>query len=852
MNDEGELAPADEEHLNELFGSFVEALSDGREVDLEQHLSDRPDLISAARELLAVAGEVAVRKPVDVPRFKGYEILSEVGRGGMGKVYLARHHELGRTVALKTLPAQWSTGERAIKRFEREARAVARLKHPNIIPIYDVGEQDGCPYFTMEYVKGRTLTGVLEGLRGLGVGSKNLQVTHLGKERTPSKGETYLKGVVRYVLDIARALDHAHGEGVVHRDVKPSNILVRSDGTAMLFDFGLATLEESEVLTMTGEFVGTPHYVSPEQAAGRRASFSTDIFSLGATLYELVTLERPFGGITTRDILQEVQERDPRPPSRLNRDVPRDLETICLTAMAKSPNRRYPSATSFAQDLERFLEGIPVHARSVGTIERTWRLACRRPAATLSICLGALLLFGTPSALYLQGRAANKEISDALLAAEESEAQAIVSLADARRERDIAQEINNVLQNMFASVNPSNSGRDARVFELLDNVSKKLEPLRPEVRAALELDLGTSYMTLTLMEESLKHIDIAYELYSSLPGTPLETMLHVRAMRCMIGVQMGRHAQALECLPGIREEYEAAGLFDENYGHVMNSLGLAWLEADELDKAVDVLRTGLEDSARRSADGKPDATFEHNLALALSDRGEIEEGLRLMRSAWQRRVEKWGPQHAYTIDSLGMLAQMLKEAGELTEARELMERTVESSLVTYGEGHVNTVFAVHNLAGLHLELGDLDEAERLELRALELAEAVLPAEHPINASIFEILAEIVAQLGRGDEAIEVQMQSLVIRQEVFGEDHVLTIQAHFILGRYHLAQGQAQEAREQFELAREHALQVAAVRAPFLLLISGDLVRAHRALGEEEAALAVEASMQETLQATPR
>ena len=842
MRDQTATSPEDEDRLNELFGQFVEALSDGREINVEELLGDRPDLITRGRELLSIANDIAVRRPINVPEFCGYELHSEIGRGGMGKVFLARHIELGRTVALKTLPPQWMTGDRAKQRFEREARAVARLKHPNIIPIYDIGEEDGIPYFTMEFVKGRTLATVLDGLREQGQDSHKLTSAHLGRERAGSQNEPYAKRVARFALDLARALEHAHSQGVVHRDVKPSNVLVRPNGSAMLFDFGLATVESETALTVTGEFVGTPHYVSPEQAAGQHPGPLTDEFSLGATLYELLTLERPFTGVTTQDILRQVQDRDPRPPSRLNGAVPRDLETICLTALAKEPNRRYPSMAALADDLERFLESRPILARPVGLLGRAWLLTRRHPAVTLSATFGVLLLVGTPTALFLQARRANSEIQVALSAAEASEKKALAAKEEALQERDIAREFGDALENMIASVNPINGGREARVFELLENVSKEIESLRPEVRAALEKSLATSYLSLTLYPEAEQHLERASSLYADLPVVEDSVLFELRAKRCTLYFRQGNYAAALERLPPLIADYESANLFNEDYLNACNAYGLSLAEMGELAEAEKVLRLGLEKSISEPGGGTSAATFQHNLAQVLAAMGKLEEAVEFAFAAWEWRKNADGEGSPDAVDSLASLAQITKESGDLEAAALLMQRAMELSLEVYGEEDERTFLSVHNLAGLRFDQGDLSDAEQLELQALEMARRFVDEGHPNFGYLYEILGLILSADGRPHEAVEAQRKSLNVRVGAFGDDHPLSIQAHFILGRHLLACEEYAEAEKELLQTREASDRVG-MSPHFLASLLLDLRTLYLATGDDEALAEVEQAL---------
>lgn len=327
------------------------------------------------------------------PVIPDYEILHEVGRGGMGVVYKARQKNLNRIVAVKMILAGRHAGAQDRERFRREALAVAALKHPHIVQIFDVGEADGHPYLVLEYVEGGSLA------------------QRLGRQQRPWPAPA----AARLVETLARAMAYAHAQGVIHRDLKPGNILLEV-GTDLpkVTDFGLAKrLDETLPTegTKTGAVIGTPAYIAPEQAAGnsRQVGAAADIYSLGAILYELLTGRPPFLGETPLQTLFQVIHDDPVPPKRLQPDVPRDLETICLKCLEKRPAKRYASAADLADDLGRFLRGEPVLARPLSAWGRAVKWARRHPALTVvaAVCLLATLaLVATLSVAYARVREA--------------------------------------------------------------------------------------------------------------------------------------------------------------------------------------------------------------------------------------------------------------------------------------------------------------------------------------------------------------------------------------------------------------------------------------------------------------
>jgi len=825
-----ELSAEDQRYLDELFGRFVEALTEGREVDLDATLAGREPLRPRALELLDLARQITVRQPVEAPHFAGYELISELGRGGMGRVYCVRHIELDRIEALKTLPAQWLVGDRSRTRFEREARAVASLAHPGIVPIYDVGTSEGVPFFTMELVEGRTLAGVLDGLRGLGQESRTLTAASLGSEGASSKSGSYVRLVAQIVRDIARALAHAHDEGIVHRDVKPSNVLLRPDGSPMLFDFGLASLAElgeDDALTLTGEFLGTPHYVSPEQAAGRPVSAATDMFSLGATLFELLTLERPFTGATSQDVLRAVQQREPRPPSAVNGDVPRDLDTVCLTALAKEPARRYASMQALAEDLDRYLEHRPILARRSGPIERAWRLVRRHPAPSIAVASVVLLLIGTPTALFLQARSANTRIESAL-----GDAQA--SRVEALAQRDLARETAAALDTMFSSIAPENAGREVRVFEVLDDFAQELPGLRPEVRAPLERTLGNSYFALTLYTEAETHLGRALELYRSLPDPPAVELLALRADLGSLDSALGRYAEVLEHGAELLADFEALGVRDDNYAHAVAGHSGALIVTGNPEAAI----LQLEECILRIEVERPDAagltSLRFTLSAAFAALERYDAAIEILAEARHALAEQHGAHHPDVLSLLVQTGQLRREAGDLEGAEQDMRAALAGSTEVFGEDNLTTITVVHNLAGVYLARNEWELALEQELRAAELAELALPELHPLKGFIFEVLSTIYSQLEHDVEALAAQRRSLDVRLGLHGEAHPHSIQARYFLAERFILLADGEAAVDQLLRAREQLSATPGAGRALTLAVHSKLVSLLEAMGAED------------------
>src|SRR5438874_6494096 len=342
--------------LKSALGNFPDAAVAG---GVDPGRSDTP---SAADENGAPNNKKSASAAELLGELGDYELLEEVGRGGQGVVFRARQKSLNRTVALKVINlGQWAS-QAHLRRFRLEAEAAARLEHPGIVPIHEVGERDGSCYFSMKFVEGGQLDEVVR--------------------RKPMS----IRQAAELIAKVAHTVHYAHEHGIVHRDIKPGNILLDVKGEPHLTDFGLARLIETESsVTQTLDVIGTPSYMAPEQAVGNNAAVSsvTDVYGLGAVLYQLLTGQPPFAGGTTYETIRLLLDTEPRPPRLLNPKIDRDLSTICLKCLEKDPRRRYSSALSLAEDLERWVKHEPIQARHTGVFARGAKWVRRNPTSAL-------------------------------------------------------------------------------------------------------------------------------------------------------------------------------------------------------------------------------------------------------------------------------------------------------------------------------------------------------------------------------------------------------------------------------------------------------------------------------------
>ena len=460
-------AAEDDSLLVEWAAELAVRIRSGQPIDWDQLAREHPERAEAigrmrpafglmARMGSSVHREAQNRGPVPDPVaglgcLGDYKLLREVGRGGMGVVYEAHQISLKRRVALKVLPFASALDSRRLQRFQIEAQAAAALHHKNIVPVFTVSTEAGVPFYAMQFIDGRSLAEVIRELRRLDglEPARSATVCALTRslvagqfaptpesdgsvDRDPSVDETttstpsgplpvpvasrargrgFIRTVAAFGIQASEALEHAHRRGIVHRDIKPSNLLVDPDGHLWVTDFGLARIPGETNLTITGDVMGTPRYMSPEQTLGKGILLDgrTDVYSLGATLYELLTLRPPFPGDDRQEVLRQIAQEEPRPPSRLNSAIPAPLETIVLKAMAKERARRYASAAALRDDLQRFLDNRPILARRTSPAER-FRRWCRRNPLVAGLTGGIMLLlvFGTLVSSYFALRAGQK------------------------------------------------------------------------------------------------------------------------------------------------------------------------------------------------------------------------------------------------------------------------------------------------------------------------------------------------------------------------------------------------------------------------------------------------------------
>lgn len=493
------LSPEMQQRLVDVLEKYVEEIERGFAPDADALIAEHPDLAEPLRAHLAnlrLLYQLGAPTPLaaddrsSAPDFSqkqlgDYRLLREVGRGGMGLVYEAVQISLDRRVAIKVLPFAAVLDQKQIERFKTEARAAAQLHHPNIVPVFSVGCERGVHYYAMQYVEGQSLDVAIrelrhgmppEGIHGAPTDAERLStVAQTGvpasragfarcdrrsallfdSYRTPS----YPRAVAQLGIQVAEALHYAHEYGIIHRDVKPSNLLLDGQGKVWITDFGLARFQADARVTMTGDVVGTLRYMSPEQAAGRSGAIDerTDVYSLGITLYELLTLRDAFEGTDGQDLTRRILHDAPLAPRRVSPSIPLDLETIVLKAISKSREHRYDTARQLADDLRRFLEGKPTLARRPTLFDRAGKWARRhRTAVRFALALAAVAFVALAistlaiARAHWQVKAANASLADALGESERNRRIAQESLAQARSHFNQAREVVDLFGTQYA------------------------------------------------------------------------------------------------------------------------------------------------------------------------------------------------------------------------------------------------------------------------------------------------------------------------------------------------------------------------------------------------------------------
>ena len=737
-----------------------------------------------------------------------YRIEELVGMGGMGVVYRAVRVDgaFEQTVAVKFV--RWSSGDDLAKRFRQERTALAKLNHPGITSLLDAGvDERGTPYLVMEYVAGRPI-------------DVYCAENRLGLEER-----------VRLIIDVCGILSHAHRHLVVHRDLKPSNILIDAEGRPRLLDFGIAKLLDIDAHRQGGATVFaqplTPEYASPEQFKGEAITTSTDVYGVGVVLYELLTGRRPFRESDSGSFYnfsQTVCEAPPPRPSTVVRRLPDDarpvglenegerwsralrgdLDAIIERALRKEPEQRYATVDQFADDLRRWLDGLPVLARKGTFSYRASKMVRRHKGTTVAASVALFfLVFGGAGMTYQAWRVARQRD-----ATEIARRQARAEAERAEDEAEVSRRVTEMLIDMFKVADPEEGpGIDMSARELLDRGARTIRASlenEPRVRATLLDALGGVY-------------------YNLGEYTQAEALLR----------------EALELR---RAEY---GVDSLEAATTLNDLGLVCQQQGRLNEALGMFQQALDIRRRHLQNDSPEVLqSRHNLAFIYQGMGRLDEAEKILQDVLAGRIERFGLESSEVITTMNNLGMVRLMQGRHDEARHTFEELLPLTERVYGENHAQVALVINNLAFAAHSAGDLDEAESFYRRALEMRRSLRPVNHVQIARLCNNLGGLAFDRGRFDEAADWFNQALSAFQE--GKqtaESPIVFQIRRNLGRALLAGGDAVRALPLLDSAYQNlsrtlgAAHAQTVQAALLrsdaLLATGD------ARGAEDAARSI-------------
>lgn len=757
-----------------------------------------------------------------------FRLVGELGRGGMGVVYEADEISLGRKVALKILPFAGIVDDRALQRFRNEVRAAAALDHPNIVSVLSAGEQRGVHYYAMQLVRGQTLAEVIHELSKMRSGAVALSgdsisrivslpskaIATSGTEPTGDLAQPaaslatedtrpvdqhrqqtlvastngfdpqFFRSVAILCMQAANALQHAHDNGVLHRDIKPGNLMLDAQSQLYVTDFGLARIETDAAMTMTGDLIGTLRYMSPEQALAKRVVIDqrSDIYSLGATFYEMLSLRPVFTSSDRQALLKQIAFEEPIKLRKIVRTLPLDLETIMHKSLAKNPEERYTTAEEFAVDLQAFIDHRPITARPPTPLQRLgkWsqrnRVLVASGAVAAAVCIVLLvvsnILVARQKALAVQAAASET-----------------VQRQNAERERDAAEQsrkqaedVADFMIDAFRSPDPEKDGHTITVVEVLDQAVKELESrenIGPIRRANLLAALGSTYGGLELGREAVPLLE------------------QVRTLRQeQLG---GQHADTLRAMNNLAVAYSLAGrtkdafalkketldmqrqVLGERHRDTLRSMGHlagSYKDLGRIEEALQLHEKTLKIKREVLGDKDPQTLVSmHSLALAYENAGRSTEALELMKETYELRCEVLGQRDRRTLQSMGMLGLVFLSVGEPKKAVEIVEQSQKFLREALGDQHPTILTGENNLAVAYSALGRHDDALEIHEKILKLSRTIRGERHPSTLSSMLNASYAYSKAGRDQEALELAKKTLKLCREVHGERHQVTFYA---------------------------------------------------------------------------
>jgi len=793
---------------------------------------DKPDRLPAVSG--PGLGSPSISAP---PEVEGYEIIRVLGEGGMGVVYLARQKRpVQRQVALKIVKPGMDS-KQVITRFEADRQALAMLDHPNIAQVYDAGTtKDGHPYFSMEYVSGPPIT------------------EHCDQHRLS------IEERLRLFVQVCEGVQHAHQKGIIHRDIKPSNVLVYKEDSRPLpkiIDFGVAKaltapLTERTLFTEQGQLLGTPEYMSPEQAEMTRQDIDTrsDIYSLGVLLYVLLIGALPFDRKALEragfaEILRTIREQDPpRPSTRLSslgtearhvadsrrtqvgalaKRLHKELEWIPLKAMRKDRSRRYESASELARDIQNYLKGDPLTAGPESVAYKAKKFVRRNRtlvvgAATVLIVLVAGIVVST---VFAVGQARER--------------------VRAERQARVTQAVADFLNNdLLASVDPSRAkGRDVTVREVPDVASRRIEGRfddDPLVEASVRYTLGRTYNGLGLYEESEEHLERALEIRLNRLGEDHHDTLDVMNNLGILYKNQGRYDEADRLFNTWLEiGLRVLGEDDHFTLNVMNNQALLYMKLGRYAEAERLLADTFRIKRRTLGDEHPDTLRTMtNLGIVRRRLEQYESAEALLTDALEIKQRILGKEHPDTLVAMNALAQVYRNQDRYQEAEPLYIKALEIKKRVLGEEHPDILNSMNGLAILYIDQGQYNEAEALNLKTLEISRRVLGEEHPDTLGSMNNLAMLFSHQGRYMEAQPLYLKTVEISKHVLGEEHPDILMFMRNLAILYKNQERYQQAESSLLKLYELRERVFGERHPATVHIVRDLIALYETWGKPE------------------